>query len=223
VDTKYLAAMYRNGLGRQPDAKELANWLAEGEKRATRAKVLAAFAGSAEALEKAFVPPRLPAAAPETPAGTPPRNHAMPTRNEILLAPVPRTGHIIEIGPSFRPIAPKGEGWNTRSLDHTTREGLIAKYRGHPGVDVNRIEEVDFVWAGGSLIDAVPASLHGTFDAFVASHVIEHTPDLIAFLDAAGALLKPDGVVVLAIPDKAVLLRLLPAPDHHRPGAGGTR
>ena len=44
--------------------------------------------------------------------------------------------------------------------------------------------------------------MHGTFDAFVASHVIEHTPDLIAFLDSAAALLKPEGVVVLAVPDK---------------------
>ena len=32
--------------------------------------------------------------------------------------------------------------------------------------------------------------------------MIEHTPDLIAFLNSAAALLKVDGVVTLAIPDK---------------------
>jgi SAM-dependent methyltransferase len=126
----------------------------------------------------------------------------MTSRAEILLASVPREAHIIEIGPSYNPIAPKAEGWKTKTLDHTTREGLIAHYRGEPGVDVNRIEEVDFIWTGGPISDAVPAALHGTFDAFIASHVIEHTPDLIAFLDSAAVLLKPDGVVVLAIPDK---------------------
>jgi hypothetical protein len=124
------------------------------------------------------------------------------TRDQILLAPVARGAQIIEIGPSYNPIAPKAGGWNTKTLDHTTREKLIAHYRGHAGVDVNRIEEVDFIWTGGLLADAVPKALHGTFDAFVASHVIEHTPDLIAFLNSAAVLLKVDGVVALAIPDK---------------------
>jgi predicted SAM-dependent methyltransferase len=124
------------------------------------------------------------------------------TRDQILLAPVARGAQIIEIGPSYNPIAPKAGGWNTKTLDHTTREKLIAHYRGHAGVDVNRIEEVDFIWTGGLLADAVPKGLHGAFDAFVASHVIEHTPDLIAFLNSAAVLLKVDGVVALAIPDK---------------------
>lgn len=126
----------------------------------------------------------------------------MLTRSEILLRPVPRGGRVIEIGPSFSPIAPKAEGWNTVTLDHTTREGLVEKYRGHQGVNVGRIEEVDVVWTSGPLSDAVDRALHGTFDAFVASHVIEHTPDMLAFLDSAATLLKQDGVVVLAVPDK---------------------
>jgi SAM-dependent methyltransferase len=53
VDTEFLTALYRDGLGRQPDPKGLAHWLAEGEKGATRAKVLTAFAGSDEALQHA--------------------------------------------------------------------------------------------------------------------------------------------------------------------------
>jgi len=44
--------------------------------------------------------------------------------------------------------------------------------------------------------------LYGTFDAFIASHVIEHTTDLIGFLDTAETLLCPSGIVILAIPDK---------------------
>jgi GT2 family glycosyltransferase len=124
------------------------------------------------------------------------------SRAETLLVPIDRSARIIEIGPSYNPIAPKADGWNTSTLDHTTRSGLVEKYRGHPGVDVDRIEEVDFVWTNGSVADAVPSDLHGTFDAFIASHVIEHTTDLVGFLDAAATLLAPSGVVILAIPDK---------------------
>jgi hypothetical protein len=36
----------------------------------------------------------------------------------------------------------------------------------------------------------------------IASHVIEHTTDLIGFLDTAATLLTPDGLVILAVPDK---------------------
>jgi O-antigen biosynthesis protein len=63
VDTKYLMALYRDGLRLKPDLKYLAHWLAESKKGATRAKVLAAIAGSAEALEMSD-PPKLDAIEP---------------------------------------------------------------------------------------------------------------------------------------------------------------
>jgi hypothetical protein len=123
-------------------------------------------------------------------------------RTETLLADLDRTARIIEIGPSYNPVAPKADGWNTTTLDHATRSELIDKYRGHPGVNVERIEDVDFVWTRGSLAEAVPSDLHGTFDAFIASHVIEHTPDFVGFLNTAERLLAPTGVAILAVPDK---------------------
>jgi SAM-dependent methyltransferase len=52
VDTEFLEALYRDGLGREPDPEGLERWLAEGGKEATRAEVLAAFGGSTEAIEK---------------------------------------------------------------------------------------------------------------------------------------------------------------------------
>jgi glycosyltransferase involved in cell wall biosynthesis len=124
------------------------------------------------------------------------------SRAEILLAGLDRSARIIEIGPSYNPIAAKAKGWNATTLDHATRSELVDKYRGHPGVDIDQIEEVDFVWTRGALTEAVPAERHGTFDALIASHVIEHTPDLITFLDAAQTLVTASGVVILAVPDK---------------------
>lgn len=96
------------------------------------------------------------------------------------MEPVSRNARVVEIGPSYGPIAPKAEGWNTRTIDHANRDQLVAEYRSEPGVDVSRIEEVDFVWTEGMLGSAVPKEEHGSFGAFVASHVIEHTPDLKA-------------------------------------------
>lgn len=43
---------------------------------------------------------------------------------------------------------------------------------------------------------------HAKYDWIVASHVIEHLPDPISFFQACSKLLKPDGVLALAVPDK---------------------
>jgi GT2 family glycosyltransferase len=56
VDVDYVTALYRDALGHQPDPAGLAYWLAEGEKGVTRAKALAAFASSEEAISRRAVP-----------------------------------------------------------------------------------------------------------------------------------------------------------------------
>ena len=124
------------------------------------------------------------------------------SRSEILLEGLSRESKIIEIGPSYNPIAAKADGWDVYSIDHLSQDGLVEKYKNDPTVDTSRIERVDFVWNGGHLSDSVPPEARGSFDVFIASHVIEHTPDLIAFLESAETLLGSDGVTVLAIPDK---------------------
>src|SRR5665213_504545 len=123
-------------------------------------------------------------------------------RSQQLLAGLTRAARVLEIGPSYSPIAARADGWNTTIVDHASRATLVEKYANSPDVWVERVEEVDFVWTGGSIADALPPELHGTFDAFVASHVIEHVPDVIAFLAAAETLLTRDGSIVLAVPDK---------------------
>jgi predicted SAM-dependent methyltransferase len=100
-------------------------------------------------------------------------------------------------------MAPRSRGWNVTVVDHATQEELIEKYRNDIHVDVTNIEKVDFVWRNGPLHGAVPPDLHGTFDVLIASHVIEHIPDPIGFLDSAARLLHPaHGTLALAVPDK---------------------
>jgi GT2 family glycosyltransferase len=52
VNTRYVSALYRDGLGRSAKVEDLAIWLKEKERGITRAKVLAALAKSDEALER---------------------------------------------------------------------------------------------------------------------------------------------------------------------------
>jgi GT2 family glycosyltransferase len=54
VDFEYLTALYRDGLGRQPDLKSLLYWLAQGEKGTTRAEVLSALTSSHATLQKSL-------------------------------------------------------------------------------------------------------------------------------------------------------------------------
>ncbi len=107
----------------------------------------------------------------------------------------------LEIGPSFRPSAPKAEGWNIETIDHATREQLIEKYRPH-NVDLTKIEPVDWVWEGQPLDELLGVERRGSYDYFIASHVIEHYPDLLGFLNNVESLLRVDGVLSLVIPDK---------------------
>lgn len=120
-------------------------------------------------------------------------------RTEILLDQLNLNGRGLEIGPSHSPIVPKSSGYNVQVLDHLDRLGLVDKYRAH-GVDIEAIEEVDYVWSGENYADLVGET--NCFDWVLASHVIEHTPDFVAFLNDCESLLANDGVLSLAIPDK---------------------
>ncbi len=122
-------------------------------------------------------------------------------RKAILLGTANSGTPILEIGPSYNPAAPRQEGWNTAIIDHAPASELRAKYAAM-GVDTSRIEDVDFISTGGPLHACVPAERHGSFGRLIASHVIEHVPDVLGFLQSAAILLAPDGVLALAVPDK---------------------
>ncbi len=132
-------------------------------------------------------------------------------RNERVLAAVPTGGLGLEIGPSYNPIAAKAAGFDVRTMDHASREELVAKYSriGMEAEQLDRIEEVDFIWTGQPLTDAVNTGER--FDYIIASHVIEHTVDPIAFLNECGELLSDNGVICLVVPDKRFCF------DHFRP------
>lgn len=128
--------------------------------------------------------------------------HGEMDRVQKLLFRIDRSMKVLEIGPSYNPIAPKSQGWNSWSVDHANQEELKEKYRSDASVDVSRIEAVDFMWHSGDLYSAVPAEHHNTFSACVASHVIEHFPNPIGFFRSMSRLITAEGVISLAVPDK---------------------
>ena len=134
---------------------------------------------------------------------------ALSDRSRQLLAGLSREDRLIEIGPSYNPVAAKASGWDTVVVDHGSRAELVAKYSTAPEAPTELIEEVDVVWRGGPLDDGFAAGDAGTFTALVASHVLEHVPDPIGFFQSAARLLHPtDGSIRLALPDKRLCFDL---------------
>lgn len=137
----------------------------------------------------------------------------MGDRVSLLLSGLSRDSRLIEIGPSYGPLAPKAEGWRTTVVDHADRAALVGKYRGDPSVDSGRIEEVDVVWRGGPLDEAFPSASHGGYTALIASHVLEHLPDAIGFLKSAETLLDSrTGRLRLALPDRRLCFDIFRPP-----------
>jgi glycosyltransferase involved in cell wall biosynthesis len=124
------------------------------------------------------------------------------TREDQIRRGFDRDMRLLEIGPSYNPIIPKADGWNTTVIDHVSRADLISKYEAM-GVDrVDLIEQVDFVWKGERLDVLIPKTLHGTYDGLIASHVGEHLPDLVGFIRSVTNILNDNGIISLALPDK---------------------
>jgi SAM-dependent methyltransferase len=122
-------------------------------------------------------------------------------RTDRLLGDVSRTSQIVEIGAGYSPVAAKSAGWRTHVVDHASQAELRQKYA-TAQVDTGLIEAVDTIWRAGTLDEAVPTSLHGKVDRIIASHVLEHIPDLIGFLQAASRLVSPGGCLAIALPDR---------------------
>jgi SAM-dependent methyltransferase len=104
----------------------------------------------------------------------------------------------VEIGPLSRPII-RREDSDVYYVDHCSTEELREKYAGdHEHIE--GIEDVDFVWGDSSLAELL--GHRAPLDYVVASHVIEHVPDLCGWLQEMADVLKIGGNLLLIVPDK---------------------
>lgn len=125
-------------------------------------------------------------------------------RREKIIAGIDKNSLGLEIAPWFAPLAPKRDGYNIKTLDILDRATLLERAQHDPNISpktYDRVEDVDFVGSATELSTLVPAELHGRFDYVISSHNFEHLPNPIKFLQGCQTLLKPDGLLSMAVPD----------------------
>ncbi|WP_321782951.1 methyltransferase domain-containing protein [Paraburkholderia sp. J94] len=126
-------------------------------------------------------------------------------RREQILKYIDKDQLGIEIGPYWSPLTPKREGYNCLVMDvfdtQTTR-GRAAENPTLSAENTAKIEEVDLVGSCTHIDQIVEqAGRLGEFDYIVSSHNFEHLPNPIRFLQGCAKVLKPGGVISMAIPD----------------------
>lgn len=124
---------------------------------------------------------------------------------QLLLGIAVRDEVGAEIGALDSPLVDKGAG-RVFYVDHCNTDALKARWASDPNVKVNALH-VDAVWGEDTLREALTAA--GAFegertglDYVVASHVVEHVPDLVSWLSEVKDVLAPHGHLRLAIPDR---------------------
>ncbi|HET8637919.1 MAG TPA: methyltransferase domain-containing protein [Acidobacteriaceae bacterium] len=139
-------------------------------------------------------------------------------RKDFILEFARKDQRGIEIGPYFNPIVAKSAGWNVLSLDVFDTEELRRRAAADPNIPsamVANIEEVDLVGPAHRIAELVAARGEtGSFDFILSSHNFEHLPDPVSFLQACSEVLRPGGVLSMAIPDKRCCF------DYYRPLTG---
>ena len=98
-----------------------------------------------------------------------------PRRTDSLLTSIDVTSSKgLELGPLINPVVRREMG-DIRYIDHVDTDALRARYATHVGFDVDAIVPIDYV-THGSIYDTVGPDI--PFDYVIASHVIEHVPDV---------------------------------------------
>ncbi len=109
-----------------------------------------------------------------------------------IVSEISDLGGGLEIGPGRHPIAPLRMGYPVDTLDYRDN----CEDRSSANGEAQRLT---YLWSGEPYADLTKGK---KYDWIIASHVIEHMPDLIGFLNNCSDILQPDGVLFLLIPDK---------------------
>lgn len=112
------------------------------------------------------------------------------------------SGRGLELGALDRPLVQRSQA-DIGYVDLTDTESLRAHYAQDPSVRGEDLVEVDFTLLhdgqNRTLAEATNGS--GIYAWVVASHVVEHVPDLIAFLADVAEVLVDGGRLALVVPD----------------------
>ena len=115
----------------------------------------------------------------------------------------------LEIAPLSRVTVSKDEG-EILYVDRSTTDELINRHKTDQTFDFRNIVPVDVALGDQSLPEALGEE---RFDYIIASHVIEHVPNLISWFEEFESILNERGTVRLAIPDKRFTFDYLRQPS----------
>lgn len=121
----------------------------------------------------------------------------MNRRGRIVASLGTLAGTGLEIGALHHPIVDRAEA-RVLYVDHADTATLHRKYADHE--NVGEMVDVDVVWGDGRLADALGD--RGPIDWVIASHVMEHTPNLVGWLDELADVMRDGSILSLAVPDK---------------------
>lgn len=126
-------------------------------------------------------------------------------RRDVILKYISKEQRGIEIGPYHSPLTPKRDGYNCLVMDVFDTDTLRAMAERSDFSDEMRaqLETVDLVGSSTHIDDVV--AKYGelkSFDYIVSSHNFEHLPNPIRFLQGCARVLKPGGLISLAMPDR---------------------
>jgi hypothetical protein len=123
-----------------------------------------------------------------------------------------RQGRGLEFGPLDTAVARAGVD-DVKYVDVFDQAGIREHYLDDPNVILDRIPVIDFplIDESGVRTHFDAASPGAPYDWFIASHVIEHVPDVIGWLKEARLLAGPGARMLLAVPDRRHCF------DAHRP------
>lgn len=116
----------------------------------------------------------------------------------------------LEIGAQTKPVVTREMG-RVEYVDRASTEELRRWYAIDPSVDSGKLVEVDHVWGTQTLFECVGNQRN--YDYVVASHVLEHVPDLLGWLEEIAAVLVDGGIASFVIPDKRYTFDVLRQPS----------
>ena len=107
------------------------------------------------------------------------------------------TGHGLEIAPLFRPILAKSNG-KVDYTDYLSTAELRERVKSHP--DSANLVDVDFVWSPGARLSDCAKGRE--YDYVVSSHVLEHVPNPLSWLEQTLEVCRPDAIIAMALPTR---------------------
>lgn len=133
-----------------------------------------------------------------------PDSRVLPRAEQILLGLNLGCQVGAEVGPLDRPLVSKESG-TVYYIDHCDTAALKARWVSDKSIDVSALH-VDAVWGTRTLREALAqvGAFEGRsgLDYVVASHVVEHVPDLVTWLQEVHDVLSIEGTLRLIVPDK---------------------